>query len=404
KSEMTAEVASQFKEAAVYLGKFLWAPSGRHLYFEGCPGGESRLWRVTVDPQTLRWVAGPERLTTDAGFDRNIALSKDGKKLAYTIRVENSRIWSLPFDAVTGQVKGAGQPVTDAGMDALGNDLSRDSKKLSFFGSRAGKWERWEKSLEDNRAQLLAAEDDFIHEAGFWSRDGTHLVGIRFRPIKANETQVSEGSVVIYPAGGGDEQVLTSSSTSINICWDWSADGRWVLGSANPRGPGRAVIWLLPVVAAPHAETQARVVTSSEEYALWQTRFSPDERWISFGTTKKVTNSTPNTIYVVPASGGEWIRITEGKNWDDKPRWSPDGKTIYFTSNRTGFLNVYGIHFDPAAGKPLGEPFRVVAFESPSRMILTDASKDHLGVAANRLVVTLQEVSGNIWVLENVDR
>jgi len=26
--------------------------------------------------------------------------------------------------------------------------------------------------------------------------------------------------------------------------------------------------------------------------------------------------------------------------WDDKPRWSPDGKTIYFVSNRTGFFNV----------------------------------------------------------------
>src|SRR5262245_31517343 len=175
RSEMTAEVAAQFKEAAVFLGKFLWAPSGRHLYFEGCPGGESRLWRVTVDPQTLRWVAGPERLTTDAGFDRNIALSKDGKKLAYTIRAENSRIWSLPFDAVAGQVKGASQPVTDAGMDAFGNDLSRDGKKLLFFGLRAGKYELWEKSLEDDRAQLLAGEDNFIHEAGYWSRDGTHL-------------------------------------------------------------------------------------------------------------------------------------------------------------------------------------------------------------------------------------
>jgi len=161
---------------------------------------------------------------------------------------------------------------------------------------------------------------------------------------------------------------------------------------------------LLPVAAAPRAETQARVVTSSEEYSLWQTRFSPDERWISFSALKKATDPQTNSIYVVPASGGEWIRITEGKNLDDKPRWSPDGKTIYFISNRTGFLNVYGVHFDPVTGKPLGEPFRVVAFESPSRMILTDMSKDQLGVAANRLVVTLQEVSGNIWVLENVDR
>jgi len=40
-------------------------------------------------------------------------------------------------------------------------------------------------------------------------------------------------------------------------------------------------------------------------------------------------------IYVVPQSGGEWTQITEGKYFDDKPRWSPDGRTLYFLSNRT---------------------------------------------------------------------
>ena len=408
KSEMTAEAEKQLNEADVFLLQFQWAPSGRYLYFVGQSKDTRNLWRVTVDPQSLRWVTGPERLTTDVGVGAGMALSPNGKKLAYSTRPVNSRVWSLPFDAATGKIGGAGQPVTDVGMNAVANDLSRDGRKLSFWVSRGWKYERWVKLLDDGHQQLLAVEDNFVHFSGYWSRDGTHLVALRYRTPKsvgaASRNEDADTSLVIYPAGGGDEQVLTSPMPSFNIiCWDWSADGQWVLGSACPLNPGRSVIRLLPIAAAPHAETQARVVTSSDEYTLWQTYFSPNERWISFIAVKH-GDANISTVYVVPAAGGEWTRITEGKNWDDKPRWAPDGKTIYFLSNRTGFYNVWGIRFDPVAGKPLGEPFLVAAFESPSRMIFPVLNASELGVSANRLVVTIREVSGNIWTLENVDR
>jgi Tol biopolymer transport system component len=45
------------------------------------------LWKVEVDPQSLRWIAGPERLTTGAGPDLDVAISPDGRKLAFTSRM-----------------------------------------------------------------------------------------------------------------------------------------------------------------------------------------------------------------------------------------------------------------------------------------------------------------------------
>ena len=82
-----------------------------------------------------------------------------------------------------------------------------------------------------------------------------------------------------------------------------------------------------------------------------------------------------STLYVMPAAGGPWTRITDGKHWDDKPRWSPDGKTIYFVSGRSGFFNVWGIRFDSTKGKPVGEAFRVTAFENPGLMIPDDSPR-----------------------------
>ena len=104
----------------------------------------------------------------------------------------------------------------------------------------------------------------------------------------------------------------------------------------------------------------------------------------------------------MPAAGGPWIRITEGKHWDDKPRWSPDGKTIYFVSGRGGFFNVWGIRFDATNGKPVGEPFRVTAFETPALMLPEQIETVELSVTQDRMALTMEERSGSIWVLDNV--
>ncbi|HZF38138.1 MAG TPA: hypothetical protein VE715_04910, partial [Blastocatellia bacterium] len=139
------------------------------------------------------------------------------------------------------------------------------------------------------------------------------------------------------------------------------------------------------------------------EKNLYQARFSPNQQWISFIAASAIEAGI-STIYVVPASGGEWRRITEDKYFDDKPRWSPDGRRLYFVSNRTGFFNVWGIGFDPATGVPSGEPFRVTNYESPARMILPDVATMEMALAADRIVLPIMEVSGGIWILENVGR
>jgi dipeptidyl aminopeptidase/acylaminoacyl peptidase len=118
----------------------------------------------------------------------------------------------------------------------------------------------------------------------------------------------------------------------------------------------------------------------------------------------KIAEPGVANIYVMPVSGGEQTRITEGQYLDDKLRWSPDGRTIYFLSQRGGFFNVWGIHFNPAAGKPVGQAFRVTDFQSPARMAAPANQASEIGVSAKRLVLPITEVSGSIWVLENVER
>ena len=57
-------------------------------------------------------------------------------------------------------------------------------------------------------------------------------------------------------------------------------------------------------------------------------------------------------LYVMPISGADGAdgnhprRLTQGISWDMQPRFSPDGKSIAFTSDRDGYLNIYLMNTD----------------------------------------------------------
>jgi Tol biopolymer transport system component len=180
--------------------------------------------------------------------------------------------------------------------------------------------------------------------------------------------------------------------------FDWSPDGKSVLVSRyiDPTPS----IWQIFVDPSLSGKSSAREIISDPNYELYQAHFSMDGRWIVVNAVKTFTS----TIYTIPAAGGSWIRITDGKQWDDKPRWSPDGRTIYYLSERRGFINVWGVHFDPAKSRSQSEPFQVTSFETPTLMIPKNAAAVDISLAEDRLVLPLAQTSGNIWILDNVDR
>ena len=371
--------------------KFSWAPSGKAIYFERTSRAARNIWRLSVDPQTLR-AGAIERLTTSPGLDTEFSLSADGKKLAFTGESKRIRGWLFPFDATRGRVSGSGHAVTSPGTDVWLPSLSRDGKKLAFSGDRGGNLELRETSLPDGSEVPMVADDFYSRYYPQWSPDGAYLAYAREKPS-------GEGQLMLWSRQSRTEEPLTTSSQTYRDVFDWSVDGKRLLISQGNGATGHPDLWLLPVAAKPDAEAAEQKVTSSPAYDLYQGRFSPHGRWIIFEAWRQQSSTQESTLYVMAAAGGPWIRITDGKHWDDKPRWSPDGKTIYFVSSREGFFNVWGIRFDAVKGKPLGDPFQLTSFENPSRML---AEISELSLTQDKLVLTIAEVSGSIWVLDNV--
>jgi dipeptidyl aminopeptidase/acylaminoacyl peptidase len=67
-------------------------------------------------------------------------------------------------------------------------------------------------------------------------------------------------------------------------------------------------------------------------------------------------NRTPTSLWSVPAAGGEARRVTTGTKRDMSPKFSPDGSTIAFLSDRDGTVQIWAM---PASG---GEPSKITAF------------------------------------------
>lgn len=399
-SEIAPQIQQKFSELAVQKSGdewvvdsgFTWAPSGRALYLERTFRGARSLWRLNIEPGTLR-ATSVDQLTSGSGLDTGPALSPDGKKLAFTAASGKVSAWLYPFDANSGRITGPGRAVTSPGVSAWMTSVTRDGSKLAFCGVRAGEMRLWVKSLPDGR-ELPLFVDGFIRDKPEWSPDGRRLVYTRMR--------AEQGQIMIWSAESRQEEPLTSAVYGNNQwVYDWFPDGRSLLFTKT-RLAGNRTVWQMPV-ATPRTESQERMIISDPAYNLYQAHASPDGRWIVFeAVARHRTFPGPSSLYVMRASGGPWLPIID-TGWADKPRWSPDGKTIYFIWGRGAFLNVWGIHFDSQTGKPVGDPFPVTALHSPSLMIPRYVSNVEISVSRKNLVLTLGQLSGGIWVLDNVD-
>ena len=115
---------------------------------------------------------------------------------------------------------------------------------------------------------------------------------------------------------------------------------------------------------APRPEDLAGIVTVSDA------QISPDGRTIAFVRTEidLERDDYQSTIWLAGADGGEPVQLTRGPRHDTAPRWSPDGRTLAFLSDRDAEGAEAGAPWSPDTVAQLyllplagGEPRRVTA-------------------------------------------
>jgi eukaryotic-like serine/threonine-protein kinase len=133
----------------------------------------------------------------------------------------------------------------------------------------------------------------------------------------------------------------------------WSPDGtHLVFNTENvelyPQNVlGRSELW---TVAVNTGETR-RLYEGEAVLASW----SPHGKRIAY--TNRIVGTPPQgDVWTIPATGGTPSRVTQDPARDWNPVWSPDGKYLYFGSDRGGSMNLWRVRIDEASGKVLREP------------------------------------------------
>jgi eukaryotic-like serine/threonine-protein kinase len=377
--------------------RFQWSAAGNALYVEAFVNEVRNIWRVIVDPKTLRWLAA-ERLTAGGGADVGAAVSRDGRRIAFTTERHVSRLWVFPFDASTGGLTGQGKPVTPEEGEVQISDLSPDGTRVAYLWIQAGTTRRdlWVSHIDSGRRELLAQGV----VATRWSPAGDTIAYTLFR------LDPGEWALALRTPPGPERLLSPWSSKAALLPMDWTPDRSAILGTYFAPIDAEARLALWP--ASHRSSTPQRILMSRPATNLWQGRYSPNGRWLAFAVGRPESPGDDLELIVAPAGGApesQWVRVAADHGWADKPRWGPDGKTLYFISRHGGaFFNLWGVRFDAARGQPDGEPFMITRFESPALMISPKLGDTEIGISAERALLTLAAVTGNIWMLDDVDK
>lgn len=115
---------------------------------------------------------------------------------------------------------------------------------------------------------------------------------------------------------------------------DLSPDGRRVVFTVN--GAGTTHLMIAETRDVPG--TARRLLESERFEQVYTPRFSPDGRTIAVSRWQR---GGYRDIALVDAQSGEVTAITHDRAQDSGPEWSADGRTLYFSSDRTGIANIY---------------------------------------------------------------
>ena len=167
----------------------------------------------------------------------------------------------------------------------------------------------------------------------------------------------------------------------------WSPDGKEIVFST--------VVAALPSGRQGIGELWIADVGSGKTRRLWEgdgldPAWSPNGRFVaSFGACRSAKPTIP----------GGWRDILDDSRWqaarrsrsspsdapvDSNPVWSPDGRWLYFASDRGGSMNLWRVGIDPASGQKRGEPEPVTTPSPYVAGISLSADGHRLGVFVDR--------------------
>ncbi len=375
----------------------VFLPDGRHFLYLARGGAErSGVYVSSLDGQENRRVLPDVSGVAFAPSARN-------NRTGYILFVRENTLMAAPFDTASAQVSGDVFPVADgvslttnnsvlpvtisengvllyeAGgvgggtnqigwYDRTGKSLgpvgmpgavsrpaiSPDEKSVVFERATSSGADLWVRDLNRGGERRFTT-DASLNIGPFWSPKGDRIV------FGSNRTGVFNLYQKASSGSGQDELLLPNSI--IDLPDQWSRDGRYIVYfELDPKN--KRDIWVLPTEGSTADRKPIPFLRSEFEEIFGQ--LSPDSHWMAFTSDQ----SGRREVYVrpFPPGEGEWpISLAGGQ----EPRWSGDGKELFFEAADGKMMAVPVKKAVPGA-----KPF----FEVGAPVALFDARMVHDGI------------------------
>jgi len=332
---------------------------------------------IAIDLLGTLWTmpasGGIAKPITDIAMDaRQPSWSPDGTRLAFqAYRSTTWQIWTMNADGSDLRA------VTSGPYDDREPSWSPDGRRIAFSSDRSGSYDVWVLALATGDiAQVTADPSNEFHpswrgasnEIAFVSdrreKPGVYAVAASASGSNATERLVaaSEGAVAgpaFAPAGS-------------SIAFTVLAGGRTrlMIGDRNIADPDEDVFPFRPQWASPNevlytadgrikrrpaAGGAAKVVEFTADVSFTRPAFTPKRRTFDLAEPQPVRGimhpavSPDGTQVAFAAVGDLWVmpvggsprRLTHDVFLETDPAWSPDGKSLAYSSDRGGSMNIW---------------------------------------------------------------
>ena len=272
----------------------------------------------------------------------------------------------------TASLSGTFAPLTsDPGAEWFPS-ISADGKWIVYSGQASGNRDIYLQGVGGQVSINLTKDSPDDDDQPAFSRDGERIA---FR-----SSRDGGGIFVMGRTGEGVRRVTNSGFRPT-----WSADGAQIAFTTenveiNPgNSEGMSGLWIVSANGgAPRELNSGDAILPS---------WSPHGHRIAFA--HRLGTPAQGDIWTISPDGGKPLAVTTDLARDWSPTWSPDGKYIYYSSNRSGSMNLWRIAVNEETGEPRGRP-------EPVTTPATFLAHPSVGDDGSRIVYVSAQITVNI--------
>jgi dipeptidyl aminopeptidase/acylaminoacyl peptidase len=295
--------------------------------------------------------------------------SPDGKSYLFLSAAEGgSQVWVSGFDSASGLPSGAAKKITSISTEADGAIWSPDGKNIVFtsevfpgcMDDSCNKFSDQERASSKVKAMVFE-HLLFRHWNHYSAGKRSHLFVVPAEGGVARDLTPGNYDVPPFSLGGQDLYAVSPDGQEVAFTSNWDE-----VGATSTNND----IFVVPITGGEPKKLSTSPGSDSTPL------YSPDGKWLAWRMQKRAGYESDRFRLVVydRKSGGIRNLSEDFDQWVETVAWSPDSKTIYFTSENKGEAPIYRLDVDAANAPPSAARIRGNAIQEVTRGVNDDLS------------------------------